>query len=337
MPTFAFLAPSERHSGISFEHEVFFFHFIARSMVNQYLGHGDMRVILSRSALPEFVANRFSYELRKQGRLETVDALQTAIRRLSKAGLTEWRRKTQVQENVGRIVLALIHEYVGNDADNSEISDATIESVFFPGGDLSGVTFRTCSLSDVSMRRTNLRSARFIGCNARNVLLLEPRIKVGSTRLELNGLHIVGGVVGVNELSDEGNRVIYDPHEIANVLSQCGLVAADFGKETEVRNVSPGLLELLDSLMRAYERANPVCVADDNLQKLFGDARWPILRDLLVEHGIVRPESRATSGMSKEFLRRQVSTEQIMSGINRSIEVDTQVSRFWEALESAST
>ena len=336
MPTFAFLAPSERHSGISFEHEVFFFHFIARSMVNQYLENGDMRVILSRSALPDFVANRFSYELRKQSRLESVDALQDVILRLSRVGLTEWRRKTQVQENVGRIVLALVHEFVGSDAENSEIVDATIDSVFFPGGDLSGVTFRNCNLSDVSMRRTNLRSARFIECNARNVLLLEPRIKIGSTRLELNGLHVVSGVVGVNELRDEGNRIIYDPHEIAHVLSQCGLAVADDGEEADVRKISPDLLELLNKLMRAYERANPVCVADDNLQKLFGDAHWPILRGLLVEHGIVKPESRPTSGTNKEFLRRQVPAEQIMSGINRSVEVDTRVSRFWGALESTS-
>ena len=186
------------------------------------------------------------------------------------------------------------------------------------------------------MRRTNLRSARFIECNARNVLLLEPRIRVGSTRLELKGLEVVGGVVGVNELSDEGNRVIYDPQEIAHVLSQCGLAVTDYGEETDVRKVPRDLLELLNKLMRAYERANPVCVADDNLQKLFGDARWPILRGLLVEHGIVRPETRPTSGTNKEFLRRQIPTEQIMSGINTSVEVDTRVSRFWESLESAS-
>ena len=334
MPTLAFLTPSERHSSISFEHEVFFFHFLARVIVNQYLQGADMRLILSRSVLPEFVANRCAYELRRQGRLASLDALQDIFGRLAEAGQVEWRRRTQVRENIGRIVLALVREFVSGDPAGSEITNVTISGAFFPGGDLSGVTFRNCDFEDVSMSRTNLRSAEFFGCKVRNTLLLEPRIRVGSTRLEMNGLRIPGDVVGIHELSDEGSRTIYDPNAIARVLAGCGLSVEGYDEGSGVRQIPQDLSELLDKLMQAYRGANPICVADERRRNLFRDPRWPVLRRLLIDHGIVKPEPKPASGPPKEFLRRQIPLAQIMSGINSAVEVDPRVVRFWEALEN---
>ena len=102
------------------------------------------------------------------------------------------------------------------------------------------------------------------------------------------------------------------------------------------RNVPDELLDLLQKLMRAYERANPLCDGDQHLQKLFGDYRWPALRGLLLEHGIVKSERRPARGPQKEFLRRQFSPDAIMSGASRTRHAEPRIARFWDSLEAMS-
>ena len=176
MPTLAFLASSETHASVLFEHEVFFFHFLARALVNQYVRDMDMRVVLSRSPLPEFVAERLAFELRQIDRLSSLDGLQEILDRLSETGRLEWRRTMQVRENVGLIVLALLREFAFADSNgsNPEISGCTISTVIFPGSNLYDVTLRNCTLVNVEIRRTDLGATKFIDCNARDVLLVLP-------------------------------------------------------------------------------------------------------------------------------------------------------------------
>ena len=92
MPTLAFLNRSEKHATIGFEHEVFFFYFLAIVIAQQYMDGADMRAILSRSSLPEFVAERLAFELMRRGLLSSSENLQELLDRLSTAGRTEWRR-----------------------------------------------------------------------------------------------------------------------------------------------------------------------------------------------------------------------------------------------------
>ena len=335
MPTLAFLTSSEPHASIAFEHEVFFFHFLTHAIVNQYVQGTDMRVILSRSALPEFVADRLAFELRQRGRLSSPGDLSEILDRLSEAGRTEWRRTMQVRENAGRIVLALLREFSNDNGADTEISGCMIGNVVFPGGNLCDVVLRSCTLTNVQMRRTDLGRTKLIGCRARAVLLLEPWVKIGSTRLELDGLRIPADVLGILELHDTGSTTTYAPTEIMRILHQCG-ATVETGGEEDTRNVSDDLLALLKKLMRAYRKANPVCDGDRNLEGLFTDPRWPLLRGVLVEHGIVKPETRRTRGTGKEFLRRRFPVEDVMSGASRSSPVAPQIEKFWDALESES-
>ncbi len=335
MPTLAFLARSEKHMGIMFEHEVFFFYFLTRTIAHQYIQGGTMQVILSRSTLPEFVAERFVFELQQGGHLSSLDDLQGIFDRLAGAGRTEWNRKEQVQENGGMIILALLRKFNSSHG-SSEITGRTISTVVFPGSNLDGVTLRNCILSDVEFRRTNLGTTMFIECDAREVRLVEPRVNVNSTRLELNGLRVLEDVASIQELRDDGNSTIYAPNEIIQILAQCGAPVEE-NRDGDMREVHKGFLWLLEKLIRAYERANPVCISDINsphLQRVLRDPRWPILLDLLIEHGIVKQEYRGTSGRRKEFLRRQFSPDELMLGISKTSHVDQRITRFWNALES---
>ena len=332
MPTLAFLAPSEKHASILFEHEVFFFHFLVRALVNQYVQDTDMRVVLSRSPLPEFVAERLAFELRQVDRLSSLDGLQEVLDRLSEAGRLEWRRTSQVRENAGLIVVALLREFANGNGTSPEISGCSISTVIFPGSHLHDVTLRSCTLVNVEIRRTDLGATKFIDCNARDVLLVEPRVKIDSTRLELKGLQVPDEVIGIQELNDDGNRKIYAPDEIATVLRKCGAPVESMEPDG-MRHVPHELRALLDRLVHAYEKANPLCDGDQNLQGLFGAREWPALRRLLLQHGIVKLDSRQASGRSKEFLRRRFSLHELMKGKNRTSRVKPQIARFWDALE----
>ena len=335
MPTLAFLTRSEKHGTIGFEHEVFFFYFLAIVIAQQYVDGADMRAVLSRSSLPDFVAERLAFELMRRGLLSSPDDLQELLDRLSTAGRTEWRRTTQVRENAGLIVLALLREFARASETSGEITGRTISTLILPGGDLSNVTLRNCTLDDVTIRRTNLGNTKFVECHARNLLLSAPRVKIDGTRLELNGIQVPADVSGIQKLTDEGNVTIYDPQEITRVLALCGAPVKANG-DLDKRHVSNGTLELLERLMRAYERANPICESDDHLQGLFQKKPWPKLRKMLVEHGVVRLDRRQGSGHSKVFLRRQFPPDEIMKGASKASAVQPQIARFWDAIEAAS-
>lgn len=335
MPALAFLNRSEKHGTIGFEHEVFFFYFLAIVIAQQYMDGVDMRAILSRSSLPEFVAERLAFELTRRGLLSTPDNLQELLDRLSNAGRTEWRRTTQVRENAGLIMLALLREFAHAREATVEITGQAISTVILPGGDLSNVTLRNCILDNVTIRRTNLGSTKFVECHARNVLLSAPRIKIDGTRLELKGIRVPADVSGIQSLTDEGSVTIYDPLEVTRILALCGAPVRP-NVDQDRRDISSDTMALLERLMRAYERANPICDGDDHLQGLFRDRRWPKLRKILIQHGIVRLDQRQTSGRPKEFLRRQFPPDEIMAGAIRAGDVQPQIGRFWDAVEDAS-
>ena len=332
MPTLAFLTHSEKYETLGFEHEVFFLYFLARVIAKQYVSNSDMRAILSRSALPDFVADRLAFEVMRSGRLSSLDDLQVLLDRLSTAGGEKWRRAVQVQENAGLIVLALLKTFASNN--KTDIIGRKISTVILPGGDLSGVTLRNCKLDNVTVRRTNLGTTRFVECHARNVVLEAPMVDVRTTRLELNGLRVPGDVSGVQTLSKKGNVRIYNSEEVTRVLADCG-ASVDIHADQDKRNVSDQSMKLLERLMHAYERANPVCDGD-NMRHLFGDSRWPKLRRILIKHGIVTVDRKAASGNAKEFLRKQFPPDQIMSGASKASDAPPQIMRFWDALEDAS-
>lgn len=328
MPALAFLAKADNSVSQTgaFEHELFFFYFLATSIVSQLTStQGDMRIILSRSALPEDVAGRVAMELISDGS-NSRERLQELLDRLSTAGTTEWRRTTQVRENAGLLVMALFRAYADL---HEEIDECAVRSVVFPGSHLSNVRLTRCLLDDVTIRRTDLSSTEFLGCEARNVLLIEPHVEPESTRLELQGLR-VAQVIGIHV----PGSMSYEPSVIEGILRECGVPIPTDPQHLPGPYISSEYKELLDRLVRVYRRANPVCIGDDNLTSIFRAPKWDTLERLLLAHGLVRKETRATSGRRTEFLRRQFLPEQLMSGLHEDRCTNDRIRTFWKALES---
>lgn len=335
MPSLAFLARSDRpgpYGRFAFEHEAFFFYFLAESIVSLFKSaEADIGIILGRSALPENVAERVARGIAERGN-DSGRGLRSVMERLGRAGASPGLRTVQVRENAGRLALAILRPRSSEDASresSQEVANVAVRNLTLPGGTLSGVTFRNCSFEEVVFRRTDLRRTRFLGCEVRNPVLFQAvRIDTETTRLDLRSLD-ERQFVGLRLAG--GDEVTHDPSRRRRALATCGMAVPEESPEVG-RSVDPQIVELLERLMRAYGRANPVCMQDDALRKLVSSPKWAGLKALLLEHEIVSRDRRETGGKKKEFLRRRFLPDQIMAGRAGGGEVHPQVRRFWRSV-----
>lgn len=329
MPTMAFLSSGEREGNIRFEHEIFFSFFLGQVLAMKVLrDESALRMFLTRSALPPDVGT--SALRRLHASLDDNAITDSVIGLIGAAARTDGIRATQVKENAGRLMEAVLTGSAGDvDGDLQQIN---IFDVIFPGGALKDVTISNSTLTRVVFRRTDLTKTQFFKCRAKDCLLHEVLVDPEHTHLELAGLEPVTQVVGLRAYGEGGRETIYEPERLQRVLVKCGAVSAD-AAEPRSRRLAERPLDLLERLMRAYGRANPVCTADDNLRTLFEDPKWEDLEKLLVRHDIVKPERRTTGGQPKTFLRRQFLPDQIMAGLTPGADVPQPVAQFWDAME----
>lgn len=342
--TLAFLDPSEQNGnwpGISFEHEAFFFHFLARSIVSQIRRGMDLRTILGRSPLVQDVATRVASELKPLNQImeqavprSTHNALQPLLDALGKAGQMEGLRTAQVRENAGLIAMEILRQH----ADSCQTTtNLTIRSVVFSGDSLKGVVLRNCRLIDVFFKRTDLTETRFLHCHAERVYMAQPCLRRGSTQLELLGIDPTRQIAGI--LSDTGDdmETIYAPAAVATELVACGF-PSDQVARIQQREVSPQYIEIMERLMRAYRRSNPICLERDHpvTRHLLGDDNWNTIEKLLLKHGIAAREQRQTGGTKRDFLRRKFLPDQIMVGLDGASVHDPRIREFWDELASIS-
>lgn len=334
MPLLAFLAHSDRpgpYARFAFGHEAFFFYFLAESIVSQFeSADADISITLGRSALPEIVAERVARGLGGSG--ASREGGQPLLDRLCRADATPSLRSVQIRENAGRLMMALLRACPPDAASGGscqEVSNIAVRNLTFPGGALGGVTFRNCSFEDVEFRRTDLTGTRFLGCEAKNaVFFRETRLDPKATRLEFRGLD-EGHFMGLRLVGDDEG--IYDPSAIRETLGECGLPVPREPPQ-DGPAVDPAVVELLERLMRAYRRANPVCMQDEALRKLVSHPEWEGLKARLLEHEIVSRDRRETGGKKKEFLRRRFRPDQIMAGRLGGGGADPRVRKFWRSL-----
>lgn len=330
MPNLAFLTPGERPGSITFEHELFFSVFLARILAQAILQKdSSIRILLSRSVLPPEVSQVAVRDVALQASFEKVETLRMVLDKVSEAGAPEGTRAAQIRENGGRLAAAaLIFAGRGKDA----VEGILVKSVVFPGGDLTNVQLRGAKFESVVFRRTDLTKTKITESSAKDVVLQEIIVDPKRTKLELRGIDPGSQVYGLRVWAADGTKNVYEPEEILKVLVACGTVPAQTTPVPQWQ-VSTQRIRLLERLVRAYGRANPVCTSDDNLRSLFGDPGWPAIERLLVEHGVASRESRNTGGRPKVFLRRQVLPDEIMAGARKDAKVPQQVREFWDALE----
>lgn len=331
MPTLAFMNPGERSGGVAFEHEVFFAYFLAQVFRETLLlDAAAVRILLSRSVLPEGVASLAIAAIDREESLFDETRSQWFLDRLAQAGQVETSRSSQVRENAGLVAATVLKQA----AKRGELVGLRLSGVVIPGGDLSGVDLRAGRFERVEFRRVDLTNTRFLSCEARGLLLSEIVVNPHHTRLELAGIDPPSQILGLRVREGGLARGVYDPVDVRQVLVQCGAMPAP--SETDVstvRDVPERFERLIERLARTYRRMNPVCTADDTQRSLFQDKAWPTLETLLVRNGVVTREHRATKGQPKVFLRRQFLPEELMAGADRAAAVAPPIRAFWDDLE----
>lgn len=332
MPQLAFLTPGERSGGISFEHEMFFSFFLSRVFCDNLLKSGSsIRVLLSRSVLPGEVAQATVESIREIMPLSDRPNCQRLLDSLGGAGEVETSRTSQIRENAGLIAAALLKAAT----EDGPAVGIRIWRVVIPGGDLAGVHVRNGHFDRTELRRVDLSTTRFEACQADSLLLSEIIVDPQATRLELAGIDVSSEIIGLRVRHHGLIGGVYDPHEVYRILVACGTIPESTAASvvTTIRAVPEGYLTLLEKLVRAYTRTNPICTHDDLRKGIFRDAYWPLLERLLLRNGVVTLENRAASGRRKPFLRRQFLPEEIMAGADRNSAVPKQVRAFWDELE----
>lgn len=332
MPQLAFLVPGERSGGIAFEHEMLFSFFLGQ-VLRHHLSSRNIdgtRIFLSRSVLPIEVTNAALRGSDRELDLSVPEATQELMDLLASACNMETPRTAQVRENAGLVAEAVIKI----SAAHGTLRDLTVRGMVFPGGDLRNVVMESCRFKDLELRRVDLSNTQLLRCIADGVCLNEIIIDLRRTRLELEGLRIESEVIGLAVREGGLNRGIFNPTEMRRALAAVGATAyIDEEESQRERRILDDHRFLLERLLRAYRRSNPVCTADDNLQAIFRHPGWQGFERILLRHRIVTKEIRSTSGRPKEFLRRQFLPEEIMAGADRLAPVSSTIRSFWEELE----
>lgn len=331
MTTLAFLSPGDRTGTITFEHETFFAYFLAQRFV-EALSKRDSTLsgLLGRSVLPDEVAETTSRLLLGSSPLPDVRFL---IGNLSEAGATHSVRGGQIRENAGALARVLIRGYCSS---QGRIQNLELRNLVIPGGDFEKVELINSTFDHVEFRRVNFSNCRILGATVHDVMFYEPLISLADTRLELSGLRVASDVIGgLRILDGDSARTVFEPHALQDALVSIGAAIPFLPTQKPTRKVARNQFDLVEKLVRAYNRSNPVCVSDDFLKSLFGDPSWPEIQSLLVRSGVVSEETRATKGTPKVFLRRQVLPEEIMAGARIDGNVPESVKKFWDGLEGA--
>ena len=323
MPTLAFLTPGEKAGAVSFEHEIFFSHFLSDRFEEVLRADAALPAsLMGRSVLPGDLAEACARDL--VGDKATTRKM---LEKLGQAGAGTSPRTQQIRENCGILCAALLRSSPPFDPTDA----IAIRHLVFPGGNLNGVVLDGASLEDIQFRRVDLTRTRFLSCRVLDVMLLEVLVDPKQTRLELVGLDVDQQVVGLRTVGTP--EVIFHPDELRAVLVQVGAAQPQASAGPQLRRVNEPQLTTLERFVRAYNRCNPVCTGDDNMKGVFQDQDWPTIQRLLLDSGVVTREDKATGGRPKTFLRRQVQPQEIMHGLNRNASVPRQVSVFWDEFE----
>lgn len=329
MPNMAFFMPGEKPGNVKFEHETFFAYFLGQKFADKLASaDGIPPILLGRSVLPEEVA---AIAVRAIFDDEKPPEVSSLLEKLSSVAQGHSSRSAQVRENAGLLGATVLREGCGRHT--VECTGLRMTSLVIPGGSLRGVKVTNASLEYVEFRRTDLSDAQFLKCHALGVVLHEVLIDPQHTRLEFEGLNVAEGVVGLRVTDNNDIRVVYDPTETYQLLTEIGAAKPLPGLAIPRRNVDGEIMELLQRFVRAFNRANPVCTADDAMRSVFSHPNWKDLEKLLRDSAVVTFETRPTKGQHKQFLRRQVLAEEIMAGAHPDAPVPDSVRDFWSALE----
>lgn len=290
---------------IAFEHELFFWYFLARAFGRQTATQsGWQRRMLAKAAISSEAADFAAADMTAAG-----GGPQGALDLLRDIAQTPGPRALQVAENAGQFAGAILRAASRNGtADNLRVQGLT-----FAGVDFTGLRLHGSAFEQVDMNRCDLTNATMDDCTSRGLFLREILVDPETTRLDLTGLRPGHNVIGLQTAHAGAIRTEYDPAKVLAVLQRLG--AADVPPPEPLHDVPDDTVDLTERLCRAYSRRNKIGTGYEACADLFEDPRWPELRDALLEHHLITQEHQPASGRPQEYYRRRFAPDELMSGL----------------------
>lgn len=325
--TMAFFSPSSTRSRIEFEHQLFFSYFLGSTIYDSLEdGEGSLFSVLSRARLPEYSADFAAKRLQKSGDVDS-----SVIELCCKVAKLGVARSVQTRENAGSIVSSLLHvrSLANNDNRNS---NEIYHNLLFAGNSFSNINFENCQFIDVEFRRTEFSGMKMYGCVAERVMFEEVMVDTTSTHLDISGISASYNVSGLRVRTTNGIEQVFRHDRIAEILSICGMTS---NNEVVSTGVDPQVLDLLEKVLRKFEKSNLFWPTDHNNKQVLTDEKWKDLESLLIESGMTtREESLQHKGVPRYALRRNFLPQQIMSGDTDKSVSHAEIRKFWAEMRT---
>jgi hypothetical protein len=304
-----------RAGQFTFEHDVYFDYFLS-SVLRRQLQTTLNESHLDRGILPNEVAEA-TVDRASVGEmvlLKVVPMLDGSLRH-------ENRRR-----NAGLLVAVaarILGKVLGRRLNHLSMVNVELDSVEF-----EDVEFADCTFSGVSFKDTKFRRCRCVNTHAYSVSLsAETELDVEGLEpgVNLHSISVVGG--GAEEFS---------PRRMREILAELGApVGVPEPGEMTYSKEQAELIGLFGRVVHKYRRTNVLCVEEDpGTAAIAHHALWPALRSIMIDSGVAREETRATSGRRKEFLRPTVSMEELATYESMTELPEGPIGRFWQEVRN---
>jgi hypothetical protein len=299
----------------AFEHEVYFDYFLASS-IQKLLTETrieELEFFFDRGVVPDTV---MATALRHAG--ADLEALPEAVCRCP-TGIRYGNRR----RNLGTLIATYAHE-------KGTLRDSVIQNLEFIDIAFGPSTFASVTFDDCLFASVKLNGTTFIECEASSSSLNAIELD-NDTRIDIHGLRPGQNLSNMRHPQDGD---VYAPDDVREILTRLGAPsAATLSKEFVYSDRATVLMKLLQRAARAYRRTTILYEADEPRQ-LFKNEHWPELKRLLIEHKVVREETRDAAGPRVAALRLQVAVDQLLTGQTGTKPPSGPVGDLWSALRA---
>ncbi|MET8655006.1 NACHT domain-containing protein [Nocardia aurea] len=316
LPYGAILSQGTLPGGVAFEHDIYYSYFLAEPVARTWM-QADVRSLtqlLRRGRLPEEAAAMAGRRLRGREAQPLLTVLSNSTARAN--GDTE-----QVKRNAGALAAGFLN---GIPNHGLRLSNLIFGDVSMNGLEIYDSTFSRCQFNG-----TDLSGAKVVRCHADGVQMDRVIVDPLNTELDIELLQI-DDFYGLGLKTEFGERWIFSPVELTEVLEACSLPAAK--RKQATRDVHPDVVDIIDRLCRLYVKANAIAETDTGMFRIVSDPRWKSVRGALLSAGVLSIETKAASG-NKVFLRRNDRPQEIMLGMRADGQVSDSVRKLWDLLE----
>ena len=303
----------EGRTRFSFEHEVYFEHFLSQLIRGKLL---EGTLIEKRSSpLDIRIFPVGAVRLAIQD-VETAKACLQLVNQISdKAKLPDNNRAINLGQMLAASFALLGEKNIT--CDKISARGLVFRDCSFGTAQLSNVHFLDCIFSEVDLSDCSL-----IECVATKSRAEGPLILSNNTRFDITGFTAGEHILAINYPDEKSGKKeeIWEPNRIAEIIGQLGGNPQEVSVPT-YSDKARTLIELMRRVAGAFRTASTLCEEDTKLRRIFADPEWKTLREILIDHAMIVEDERATGHASKErmFLRKAVnSMDEVMSHENTS-------------------